>query len=55
MTFPPVVHDWVNNGLGMSSHVCDWVIKGLGMSSCVCATGYIKALVCPAVSVLLGI
>ena len=26
--FPPVVHDWVN--------------KGLGMSSCVCATGHIK-------------
>ena len=25
---PPVVHDWI--------------IKGLGMSSCVCATGYIK-------------
>ena len=28
LTFPPVVHDWVN--------------KGLGMSSCVCVTGPIK-------------
>ena len=23
MTFPPVVHEWVNIGLGMSSHVCE--------------------------------
>ena len=28
LAFPPVVQDWVN--------------KGLGMSSCVCVTGHIK-------------
>ena len=30
LTFPPVVHDWVNKGLGTS------------MSSRVCATGHMK-------------